>query len=128
MKTLTTLLTLSLLALSTASYALSDGNEKRSKVPVAPNVWENSQIEVPESLKFLKAKNAYVPFADFTWGDPSGAPEQLLMVSLAPFVFGDSQEEAPEELGFIRAKYATVPVAPFVWGEASDEQVDITLK
>ena len=128
MKTLNTLLTLSLLVVSTASYAISDGNEKRSKVPTAPTVWENSEIEVPEVLKFIKAKNAFVPVADFVWGNPSEAPEKLSIIPLAPFVYGHSNEDVPEELGFVKAKFATVPVAPFVWGEASDEPVEIYLK
>ncbi len=128
MKTLNNLLTISLLILSTASYAVSDGNEKSSKVPVAPAVWENSDIEVPESLKFVKAKNALVPLANFVWGDPSEAPEQLILVPLAPFFYCDSNEQAPEELGFIKASFCNIPVAPFVWGDALEIPTEISLK
>ena len=130
MKTLTTLLTFSLLALSTASFAVSDDSrlERKSNVPAAPSVWEGSEIEAPESLKFLKAKNAFVPVAVFSWGDSSDAPENILVVPVAPLVYGDSTEEAPEELGFIKIQSAVFPVAPFVWGDASVESGEIFIK
>ena len=130
MKTITTLLTFSLLALSTASFAVIDDSrlEKKSNVPAAPSVWEGAEIEAPESLKLLKAKNAFVPVAVFSWGDSSEAPENILMVPVAPFVCGDSTEEAPEELGFIKIQSAVFPVAPFVWGDASVEPGEIFIK
>ena len=130
MKTLTTLLTFSLLALSTASFAVSDDSrlERKSNVPAAPSVWEGAEIEAPESLKLLKAKNAFVPLAVFSWGDSSEAPENILMVPVAPLVYGDSTEEAPEELGFIKIQSAVFPVAPFVWGDASLEPGEIFVK
>jgi hypothetical protein len=100
MKILTTLLTLSLLVISATSFAVSDDNKssKKSNIPVAPSVWEGAEIEVPELLKFIKAKNAFVPVAGFVWGDPSEAPGNILMVPVAPFVYGESTEKAPEEL------------------------------
>jgi hypothetical protein len=130
MKTLNTLLTLSLLAISTACFATLDGSkpEKNMNVPVAPSVWESSQIEAPESLQFLKAKNAHVPLAGCVWGDPSDAPAHLSMVPVAPFVFGDSMENAPEELTFLKAKCALVPVAPFVWGDPSKAPAALSVK
>ena len=130
MKTITTLLTFSLLALSTASFAGLDDSrlERKSNVPAAPSVWEGAEIEAPESLKLLKAKNAFVPLAVFSWGDSSEAPENILMVPVAPFVCGDSTEEAPEELGFIKIQSAVFPVAPFVWGDASVEPGEIFIK
>ncbi len=122
MKTLNTLLALSLLVISTASFAATDDkrSEKNANVPVAPSVWESSEIETPELLKFLKAKNAYVPVAEFVWGNASETPANISMVPVAPFTFGDSTENAPEELAFIKAKSALVPVAPFTWGDASE--------
>lgn len=130
MKTLNTLLTLSLLVICKASFAMTDGNcsEKNTNVPVAPSVWEGSDIEAPESLKFLKAKNAYVPVANFVWGDPSESPTPTSLVAVAPSVYSDSLEKAPEELGFIKAKYALVPVAPFVWRTQSDVPVELSVK
>jgi len=130
MRTLNTLLTLSLLVISTASFATSDGNksEKNTNVPVAPSVWENSEIEAPESLKFLKAKNAHVPVAGFVWGDPSDVPAHLSMVPVAPFVSGDPMENAPVELAFIKAKSALVPVAPFAWGNPSEAPAELSVK
>lgn len=129
MKTLTTLLTFSLLALSTASFAVSDDSrlEKKSSIPAAPSVWEGDEIVAPESLKFLKAKNAFVPIALFSWGDSSEAPENVLMVPVAPFVYGDSTEKAPEELRLIKIQSAVVPVAPFVWGDASTEPGELSI-
>jgi hypothetical protein len=102
--------------------------ERKSNVPAAPSVWEGAEIEAPESLKFLKAKNAFVPVAVFSWGDSSEAPENILMVPVAPLVYGDSTEEAPEELGFIKIQSAVFPVAPFVWGDASVEPGEIFIK
>lgn len=76
MKTLNTLLTLSILVISSASFANTDDKraEKNSNVPTAPSVWESSQIETPELLKFIKAKNVFVPITDFEWGNPSDLP------------------------------------------------------
>lgn len=130
MKTINTFLTLSILVLSTTSFAVADGirSETKSNVPIAPSVWGNAEIEVPESLKFIKAKNARVPLADFVWGDPSEEPANLLMVPLAPFVYGDSYEDVPQELNFVKGKFATVPVAPFVWGNPSDVPAEISFK
>lgn len=129
MKTLTTLLTFSLLALSTASFAVSDDSslEKKSNIPAAPSVWECDEIATPESLKFLKAKNAFVPVAVFFWGDSSEAPENVLMVPVAPFVYGEPTEKAPEELGLIKIRSAVVPVAPFVWGDVSTEPGELSV-
>jgi len=123
MKTLNTLLTLSLLVIGTATFANTDDKvtEKNSNVPMAPSVWESSKIETPELLKFVKAKNAFVPVAGFVWGNPSETPANFLMVPVAPFTVGDSTEDAPEELAYIKAKSALVPVAPFVWGDSYEE-------
>ena len=130
MKTLNTFLTLSLLVFSSASFAVTNDNrtEIRSKVPVALSVWQNAEIDVPELLKYVKAKNARVPVTGFVWGDPSEAPAQLLMVPLAPFDYGDSDEEAPQELGFVKARFANVPLAPFDLGDPTDRSVEISLK
>ena len=130
MKTLTTLLTFSLLTLSTASFAVSDDSrlDRKSNISAAPSVWEGAEIQAPESLKFLKAKNAFVPVAVFSWGDSSEAPENILMVPVAPFVYGDSTEEAPEDLGFIKIQSAVFLIAPFVWGDESVEPGEIFIK
>jgi len=130
MKTLNTVLTLTLLVTSTASFALTDGNrtEKNTNVPTAPSVWGDSEIEVPELLKFLKAKNAFVPVAGFAWGDPLEAPTHLSMVPVAPADFGNSVENTPEELSFIKAKYAHLPAAPFYWGEPSEEPIELATR
>lgn len=129
MKTLNTILTLTILTLSTATFAISGDNrpEKNSNIPAAPSVWEEAEIEAPESLKFLKAKNAFVPLAVFAWGNPSEAPENILMVPVAPYVYSDSREDAPEELEFIKIKSAVVPVAPFVWADASTAPGDVSI-
>ncbi len=125
MKTLNTLLTLSLLVIGTASFATADDKrtDKNSNVPMAPSVWESSEIETPELLKFVKAKNAFVPVAGFVWGNPSDAPANVLMVPVAPFTLGDPTEDAPEELAFIKAESTIVPVAPFVWGDPSEQVI-----
>lgn len=130
MKTLNTLISLSLIVISTASFASTDVNrsEENTKIPVAPSVWESPEIEAPESLKFLKAKNAYVPVSSFVWGDPSEAPAILTIVPVAPFVLGGSMENTPEELSFIKAKYAHVPVAPFIWGDPSEAPAELFIK
>ncbi|MES3018813.1 MAG: hypothetical protein V4721_13585 [Bacteroidota bacterium] len=125
MKTLNTILTLSLLVVSTVSFAAvaDKGSDNRNNIPLAPSVWSSAEIETPELLKYVKAKNAFVPVAEFVWGNASEIPANLSMVPVAPFTLGDSMDSAPEELAFIKAKSGLVPVAPFVWGDASEEVI-----
>ena len=108
MKILNAFLTASLLISNIAGFANSDGiaSKKGATLPSAPGVWENSEIEIPQSLKFLKAKYAHVPVADFLWGNPSEVPVHLNMVPVAPFEIGNAMENAPKELDFIKARYA----------------------
>lgn len=126
MKTLNTLLTLSLVILGASSFANTD--RIKSNVPAAPSVWESPLIEAPASLKYIKAKNAFVPVAAFELGDPSEVPTTLLTVPVAPIDYGNSNEEVPVHLGNIKAKFAFVPVAPFVWGDPSTETVELGIK
>ncbi len=130
MKTLNTLIAASLLLIGSAGFAKANTErpEKNLNVPAAPSVWEAAEIEVPESLKFIKAKSAFVPVAEFVWGDPSEVPASVLMVPLAPFVAGDSDDSAPDHLAFVNPKLALVPVAPFVFGEAGDAPVELSGK
>lgn len=123
MKTLNTLLTLSLLVIGSASFAKADDEtaDRKSNVPAAPSVWESSAIETPEFLIYLKAKNAHVPVAEFVWGNPAEEPSTITMVPQAPFTLGDPADEAPQELEYIKAKFSLVPLAPFVWGDVSEE-------
>ncbi len=130
MKTLNTLIAASLLVIGSAGFARADihRSEKNLNVPAAPSVWEASEIEAPEALKFLKAKSAFVPVAEFVWGNPSEVPASVTMVPVAPFTTGDSDESAPEGLAFIKAKSAFVPVAPFVFGEPIDAPAELSVK
>lgn len=130
MKTLNTLLTLSLLLVGHATFAGSDGkkSDTKSNVPVAPSVWNGPVIEAPSSLKFIKAKNAFVPVASFELGNPSDVPTALLTVPAAPIIFGDSDEDIPENLAYIKAKFAFVPVAPFIWGDPAVGNLELGIK
>jgi len=120
MKTiLHTLIALLVLFMNTESYACSGKpNDYRnnfigSLVPVSPRIWETTDIEVPENLKFIKAKTALVPVAEFVLGNPDEvAPIELLManVPVPAKIWDEETSEIPEGLQNIKAKYALVPV------------------
>ncbi|SDM22347.1 hypothetical protein SAMN05421813_10811 [Daejeonella rubra] len=120
MKTIVhTLIALLVLFMNTESYAYSGKpNDYRnnfigSLVPLSPRNWELNDIEVPENLKFIKAKTALVPVAEFVLGNPDeAAPIELLMstVPVPAKVWEEETTEVPEGLENINAKYALVPV------------------
>jgi hypothetical protein len=75
--------------MNTESYAcFGKPNDYRnnfigSLVPLSPRIWEPTDIEVPENLKFIKAKTAFVPIAEFIMGSPDeAAPFELLMAKV----------------------------------------------
>ena len=104
MKTIYTLSTLVLIALSLSGFADDKikNKEKSSAVSVAPFIWGDPESEVPAGLSTLKAKNAFVPIAPFVWGSPEDSvnieESKRLVVPVAPFVLGDPDADAPLEL------------------------------
>ena len=90
------------------------GSEKGNNlVPVSARNWNDTAIETPVNLKYVKARYAMVPLAEFVWGSPAEAvPSELLktIVPLASKVWNDQSIEIPEGLDTIKAKYALVPV------------------
>jgi hypothetical protein len=120
MKTIVhTLIALLVLFMNTESYAcFGKPNDYRnnfigSLVPLSPRIWEPTDIEVPENLKFIKAKTAFVPIAEFIMGNPDeAAPFELLMakVPVPAKSWEEETTEIPEGLQNIKAKYALVPV------------------
>ena len=121
MKTIVhTLIALLVLFMNTESYAYS-GKPKNYRnnfigylVPTSPRNWEiTDDIEVPENLKFIKAKAALVPVAEFVMGNPDeAAPIDLLMAKMPVLskTWDEESIEVPEGLQNIKAKYALVPV------------------
>jgi len=125
MKTiLNTLIALFILFLNTESFAkvkhMDDHstNCMHSYVPVSPRDWKANDFEVPENLKFVKAKSALVPVAEFVWGNPDAeAPANLAKDYRTFYVPAPAKvweetaiNEVPENLGLIKAKFALVPV------------------
>ena len=121
MKTIVhTLIALLVLFMNTESYACSGkpkdyrNNFIGSLVPTSPRNWEiTDDIKVPENLKFIKAKTALVPLAEFVMGNPDeAAPLELLMAKVpVPSKSWDEELlEVPEGLQNIKAKYALVPI------------------
>ncbi|WP_411274682.1 hypothetical protein [Daejeonella sp.] len=125
MKTLYTLTTIALIALSLSSKADDKikNREKTSVVPVAPFIWGDPETAAPDGIK-CKAINALVPVAPFVWGSPEDAHNiteiRHLLVPNAQFTFGEPDADIPVDLKFIKAKNAMVPVAPFVWGNSEE--------
>ena len=121
MKTIVhTLIALLVLFMNYESYACSGkprnyrNNFIGSLVPTSPRNWEiTDDIEVPENLKFIKAKTALVPVPEFVMGNPDeAAPLDLLMakVPLLSKSWDEESTEVPEGLQNIKAKYALVPI------------------
>jgi hypothetical protein len=120
MKTIVhTLIALLVLFMNTESYACSGKpNDYRnnfigSLVPLSPRNWEINDIEVPENLKFIKAKTALVPVVKFVMGNPDeAAPIELLMakVPVLSKSWEEESPEVPEGLQNIKAKYTLVPI------------------
>lgn len=76
MKTLIhTLIALLILFMNTESYSsVGNLNDDRninacSLIPVSPRNWDDAEAEVPESLRFIKAKYALVPVPAKVWTD-----------------------------------------------------------
>jgi hypothetical protein len=120
MKTIVhTLIALLILFMNTESFA-SSGKPKDyrhnfigSLVPLSPRNWELTDVVVPESLKFIKAKTALVPVSEFVMGNPDEAAPVELLMALVPVPAKNWEEdslEVPEGLQNIKAKYALVPV------------------
>lgn len=120
MKTIVhTLIALLVLFMNTESFA-SSGKPKDfrhnfigSLVPLSPRNWDLTDLVVPESLKFIKAKTALVPLAEFVMGNPDEAAPVELLMAMVPIPAKNWDEdslEVPEGLQNIKAKYALVPV------------------
>lgn len=129
MKTIHTLTTVVLIALSLNSFADDRiiNKDKSSAVSVAPFNWGDPHAAAPVELASLKAKNAFVPVAPFEWGNPD---ETIMIkvkwvVPVAPFSYGNPDEIAPEGLRCIKAKNAKVPVAPFIWGDSEEPAPEV---
>lgn len=120
MKTLLhTLIALLMLLLNTGSYSADKCMKKSCKInsgsmiPVSARDWNDAATEIPENLKYVKAKFARVSVAEFVWGSPDETVPADLMKAVVPVaakVWDDSTVEVPEELSNIKAKYALVPV------------------
>ncbi len=134
MKTIVnTLIALFILFLNTESFSnvktIDDHsiNCNHSFIPVSPRDWQVNDLEVPENLKFVKAKNALVPVAEFVWGDPDAeAPAELLndrrtVYIPVPAKIWDEPaiQEVPESLAAIKAKFALVPIPSHTWNSIS---------
>jgi len=131
MKTIVnTLIALFILFLNTESFSnvksMDDNTIKgiHSNIPVSPRDWTANDLEVPETLKFIKAKYALVPLAEFVWGNPDEeVPAELaknyrtFYVPVPAKVWDESAMEIPESLGFIKAKFALVPVPSKKWND-----------
>ncbi|MDO8997006.1 MAG: hypothetical protein Q7U77_10310 [Sediminibacterium sp.] len=130
MKTiLNTLIALFILFLNTESFAkvkhMDDHstNCMHSYVPASPRDWAANELDVPENLKFVKAKSALVPVAEFVWGNPDAeAPADLVKdyrtfyVPVPAKVWEETAiNEVPESLGLIKAKFALVQVPARRW-------------
>lgn len=130
MKTLKILIAVSLFMIASTNLAKADERSsilKRS-VELAPSVWESSEIQTPMSLRFIKAKFAFVPVAAFVWGQPSEVPVEITMIPVAPLTFAYHTDEIPTGLEYIKVKNALVPVAPFVLGDAHAEAPELPRK
>ncbi len=134
MKTiLNTIIALFILFLNTESFSkvkhMDDHSTKcmHSYVPVSPRDWTANDLEVPENLKFVKAKSALVPVAEFVWENPDAeAPENLINDYRTFYVPVPAKvwdvtvtDEVPESLGLIKAKFALVPVPARSWDDIS---------
>ncbi|MDP2413908.1 hypothetical protein [Daejeonella sp.] len=130
MKTiLNTLIALFILFLNTESFSnvkhMDDHSAKctHSFIPVSPRDWTPNELDVPENLKFVKAKSALIPVAEFVWGNPDAeAPAELakdyrtFYVPVPAKVWEEAAiNEVPESLGLIKAKFALVPVPARTW-------------
>lgn len=141
MKTiLNTLIALFILFLNTESFAkvkhMDDHstNCMHSFVPVSPRDWTVNELDVPENLKFVKAKSALVPVAEFVWGNPDAeAPADLVKdyrtfyVPVPARVWEETAiNEVPESLGLIKAKFALVPVPARIWNGIEITEAELT--
>ncbi len=126
MKTLYTLSTVLLLALSLNTMADDKvkSKDKSAAVAVAPFTLGDPEAGAPLWLSNVKAKNALVPVAPFVWGSPEDTVsinEIRMAVPVAPFTYGEPDTDVPYRLQFIKAVNADVPVAPFAFGEPDAE-------
>lgn len=122
MKTIfNSLIVLFVLFMNSESFANSKSvnDEINSKsvsyVPLSPRDWLNNTSEVPEYLKFVKAKTALVPVAEFVWGSPDEEiPAELIsdlrMVPVSSINWEENITEVPENIRLIKAKFAKLPV------------------
>lgn len=116
MKTIiTTLITLLITLMNSESFSAEKyGSEKGNNlVSVSARNWNDTAIETPVNLKYVKARYAMVPLAEFVWGSAGEAAPSELMKTIMPVVskvWDDQSIEIPEGLEAIKAKYALVPV------------------
>lgn len=130
MKTiLHTLIALLIALMNTESFSAEKYSSEKvnNRIPVSARNWNDSAIETPENLKYVKAKYALVPVPEFVWGNAGeSVPSELLRraVPVASKVWDDQSIEVPEGLDNIKAKFALVPVpAKEVYDYAMDEMV-----
>lgn len=116
MKTiLHTLIAFLIALMNTESFSAERYSSEKANnlVPVSARNWNDSVIEVPENLKYVKAKYALVPVPEIVWGNAGEAvPSELLKsaVPVASKVWDDQSIELPEGLDNIKARFALVPV------------------
>lgn len=109
--------TLALSGLKTFAADATSTIEKNLKVPVPQLVLGLPEAEVPQVLANIKAKNALVPLAPFTKGEPEfTADVKLLAIPVPQRILGDSNEQLPENLN-VKVKSLNVPLAPRVLGD-----------
>jgi hypothetical protein len=123
MKTIYTLSTVALIALSLISLADDKIKNKgrSSAVSVAPFSWGDPEAAAPAELSHISIANTSVPLAPFVWGSPEDAVNITttgnLLVPVAPFIYGDPDADVPEDPESLKTVNLKVPIAPFVLGD-----------
>lgn len=87
---------------------------------------------MPEFLKFVKAKTALVPVAEFVWGSPDEEVpvelrSNLSMVPVASITWAESTTDIPESLRLIKAKLAKIPLPAKNWEDVDISAEEISL-
>lgn len=124
--------------MNTESFANSKyGNDEISSkhisyVPVSPRDWSSTDSEIPDYLRFVKAKTALVPLAEFVWGNPNEElpvelRSNLKSVHVPSIIWNDKISEAPESLRLIKAKYAKVQLPAKNWEDTDISAEEISL-
>lgn len=139
MKTIfNSLIALLVFFMNSESFAgLKSGNDETSaksssSIPVSPRDWSSNSSETPEFLKFLKAKAAFVPVAEFVWGNPDEEvpvelKSDLRMVPVPSIVWDENSAEVPESIRLIKAKNAGVPMPAKIWTDKDLSNTEISI-